>query len=99
MPSFNAPITFPVLQNTSTPAFVDAAYALTSGNNTLAPPTGTSWILLYSPNTGVTFTFKGANGDTGYPTAGCFCLQEVASNGTGLVVSVSSNTTAFLAYI
>ena len=99
VPSFNGPVTFPALQNTSSPAVIEPAYALTSGSNSINPPTGTQWIVLYSSNTGVTFTLKGVTGDTGYPSLGCFYILPVSSTGVGFYVNVSSTTTAFLAFL
>jgi hypothetical protein len=98
-PGFNGPVNFPALQNTSSPAVVDAAYGLNSGNNTIQAPTGTEWIVVYSANTGVTFTVKGVNGDTGYPTLGCLYVTQASATASSFVVDVSSNTTAFVAFL
>ena len=99
LPGYNGPISFPVLQNLTSPASVQPAYPVASGANTLTPPSGTEWIVIYSAATSTTFTLKGVTGDTGYPTLGCLYVIQASTTATTLVLNASAPGTIFLAYI
>jgi hypothetical protein len=96
------PLTF----NLPTPILSDSVVALSSGNNAVTVPAGSTFVLITGPNLanpipnpsfGGTITLKGVNGDTGVVLRNdgflALCLPASASN---FVLNASGSATVYV---